>query len=552
MLSKAIVYREGLIALAIAEKKRDRTIPLKELARRFNIPATTLRNRNEGMLSRKDSDAKKHKLTEIEEDTLEEWIIYQNMTGYPPRHCHVREMANCLLAGRGTQPPEKVGVNWLTRYLNRNDVLLSKVAKPLDYVRAKGESPEDFEKWFKSVKTTIDDLGIVQDDVYNFDETGFAMGALAATKVITASEARDDVTIIQPGNREWVTTIECISAGGFALPPFIIFKCSFLQKGWSTKVNLSLDSRIGVSENGWSNNTLCLSWLEFIFIPLVQKRRQGKYVLLLLDGHVSHMTLAFSKMCEENLIKILCLPPHLQPLDLVCFSVLKGAYRKLVDERMRMRVHSIDKYQFLSLYPQARREVFEPKLISSAFKAAGIYPYDKDYVISKLPSRVLAPPPEAEVGSPKGPTQAPACQITPSKSNQVNEISNSIQRRIQNLGHGVRSPLQALVSKFTDIAHSVIQSLVVIAREWTHKNAALEFQLEKKARPKRKYIKECDLSIEQMNEYGSLSSVAQNLGEQNDGMTTVLGSPGRKRKTRLCRNCKNPGHNIQTCPTKLQ
>jgi hypothetical protein len=47
--------------------------------------------------------------------------------------------------------------------------------------------------------------------------------------------------------------------------------------------------------------------------------RVGKYCLLVLDGHGSHLTPAFDQLCEENQIIAICMPLHashlLQPLD---------------------------------------------------------------------------------------------------------------------------------------------------------------------------------------------------------------------------------------------
>ncbi|GEQ71335.1 hypothetical protein JCM33374_g5017 [Metschnikowia sp. JCM 33374] len=115
------------------------------------------------------------------------------------------------------------------------------------------------------------EFGIEKHDVYNVDETGFAMGILSATRVITGSDSREDPVILQPGNREWVTAIECISAAGFALPPFIIMKGARLQKGWFN--NVPPKWRLGVTENGWTNNEMALSWLENIFIPSTNNTR---------------------------------------------------------------------------------------------------------------------------------------------------------------------------------------------------------------------------------------------------------------------------------------
>lgn len=50
--------------------------------------------------------------------------------------------------------------------------------------------------------------GIDPDDIYNFDETGFAMGLTATAKVITRSLYYGRQSVLQPGNREWTTAIE--------------------------------------------------------------------------------------------------------------------------------------------------------------------------------------------------------------------------------------------------------------------------------------------------------------------------------------------------------
>ena len=56
------------------------------------------------------------------------------------------------------------------------------------------------------------------------DETGFQMGVASTAKVICGSEIKQShVKSLQPGNREWVTSIIAINAIGWSLPPQIIF-----------------------------------------------------------------------------------------------------------------------------------------------------------------------------------------------------------------------------------------------------------------------------------------------------------------------------------------
>ena len=64
--------------------------------------------------------------------------------------------------------------------------------------------------------------GVLDQDIYNFDETSLAMGVAATSKVVTSSDRLSRAVVVQPGNREWVIAIECINASGWSLPPFVI------------------------------------------------------------------------------------------------------------------------------------------------------------------------------------------------------------------------------------------------------------------------------------------------------------------------------------------
>jgi hypothetical protein len=78
--------------------------------------------------------------------------------------------------------------------------------------------------WFNVAERAISTYDILPEDIYNFDETGFAIGLIATAKVVTRAEYYGRRSVLQLGDREWVTAIESISASGWALPPVIIFK----------------------------------------------------------------------------------------------------------------------------------------------------------------------------------------------------------------------------------------------------------------------------------------------------------------------------------------
>lgn len=56
------------------------------------------------------------------------------------------------------------------------------------------------------------------------------MGIGATQQFITSVEYHGKRALLQAGNREWVTTIECIRASGSVIPPFFIFKGKMLPE----------------------------------------------------------------------------------------------------------------------------------------------------------------------------------------------------------------------------------------------------------------------------------------------------------------------------------
>jgi hypothetical protein len=71
--------------------------------------------------------------------------------------------------------------------------------------------------------------GILLEDTYNFDETGFQMGVISTSKVVTRSERRGRPRTKQLGNREWVTLIYTINSSGWVLLAFVVFEAKLYQ-----------------------------------------------------------------------------------------------------------------------------------------------------------------------------------------------------------------------------------------------------------------------------------------------------------------------------------
>lgn len=116
--SKELNEQEGRLLLAISALEKKQISSICEAVRVYNVPYTTLRQRFNGVTSRIEARANSYELTQNEEESLVRWILSLDQRGAGPRLSYVREMANILLAKRGTAPIQTVGEKWVYNLFN--------------------------------------------------------------------------------------------------------------------------------------------------------------------------------------------------------------------------------------------------------------------------------------------------------------------------------------------------------------------------------------------------------------------------------------------------
>ena len=196
--------KEAKVILAIKALRDNKQLSLRAVAKLYNVPASTLRDRRSGKLARRDIPANSRNLTDLEEKTIVQYVVELYTRAFPPRLCSVEDMANQLLRVRDAPP---VGQLWAHRFVRRKEELRTRWTRQYDYQRAKCEDLKAISEWFALVRNVKAKYGIVEDDIYNFDETGFMMGIIFAGMVVTTSDGRGKAKLAQPGNREWATVI---------------------------------------------------------------------------------------------------------------------------------------------------------------------------------------------------------------------------------------------------------------------------------------------------------------------------------------------------------
>jgi hypothetical protein len=527
-------YTEGDVQLAISDIQRDQVKSLRHAEAIYNVPRRTIQRRCNGKRPRRNCEPNSKRLTKLEEEAIVQRVLEESLRGIPPSKAHVQDMADRLLRERGGKP---TGKNWVDNFIKRTPKLRTRWSRPYDHQRAACEDPAIIRPWFSLVQSMKAKYGIVDEDTWNFDESGFMMGKISSQLVVTDSEKPGKQKKLQPGNREWVTLVQGIAATGRIIPPFLIFAGKVLISSWYT--GLPRNWVITVSPTGWINNDVALAWLKH-FDAHTKASSAGAYRLLIIDGHESHCSIDFQDYCKENKIITLCMPPHLshllQPLDVVPYSLLKRHYGNGISLLARSRIHHIDKETFLPAFQAAFEKTFTPENIRTGFQGTGLVPYDPNVVLSKLDVQLRTPTP------PTPGTIAWEAQ-TPRNACEIEAQSKLIQNCIQNYRGSPASSLDKQVKQLSKGAQQIAHNMVLIQEEIGRLRGAVDTLTKRKTR-KRRYIR--------AEETLTVSEVTDLIAEKEGSSRKEGETPAKRvRAERRCGRCSEIGHNSRTCKVEI-
>ena len=226
--------------------------------------------------------------------------------------------------------------------------------------------------------------------------TDMSIGTCQGIHVVIDSGI-DSAYAAQPGRQECVTVIECISATGQKIPPYVIFKGENLMAHWMS-ISPPEGWMFAVNHKGWTNNLHGMAWLCHFnqHTKHLLTSPEDEYRFLLCDGHDSHISAAFVGYCLQNCIALVLLPPHsshlLQPLDVGVFSPLKKALAVRQSRLFCGAVRHIQKVEWLEHFIEARESAVSEKNILAGWRGAGLFPENLHRMLHQFLS---APAPES-------------------------------------------------------------------------------------------------------------------------------------------------------------
>ncbi|XP_071055885.1 uncharacterized protein [Onthophagus taurus] len=272
---------------------------------------------------------------------------------------------------------QRPGTDWFISFKKRQHLSIKK-PQSIEYVRCDQVNPWVIYDFFDKLEHLMKDLKLEgkPGQIFNCDETSFCHDP-SKTKIVGAIGARCQRKTSSSG-RENTSVLLCCSADGRTLPLLCVFKGKFVMENWINE-ELATQTAVSVTERGWMETTLFYNWFRDVFLANIGRERP---VILIYDGHVTHISVKLIQLARANDIIIMKLPPHtthvLQPLDVAIFKGLKTAWDKALCKWQRQNPRKkIPKAEFTTILTKLSGEIPEES-IKNGFKATGIYDPCKD------------------------------------------------------------------------------------------------------------------------------------------------------------------------------
>ena len=161
----------------------------RSVATTFNVPRTSIRNRQAGMQPNKVSKSHMQRFTPEKEGSICRVIQQMHLQGWPIGISGLEALVQQLLDQKGDSEPlgkhnilfytiilTSIGKNWRYNFLNRQPELKKLRSRALDQSRKDATNFETAKHWFDLYATTRVLYDINDSDIYNIDEKGYMKG----------------------------------------------------------------------------------------------------------------------------------------------------------------------------------------------------------------------------------------------------------------------------------------------------------------------------------------------------------------------------------------
>ena len=309
--------------------KHSQNLSYRKAASMFHVPKSMLYLYDTGKIEVGAKQGPPTVLTAAEEERLVQYAVHMSRIGYGRTKEQILNVVQALVKEDGRPNPftnDRPGKRWWELFKKCHPALTLRLPEHLQLSRARCYTLEVITAWFSDFELFLAEHNVKDSptQIWNADEAGFSL-CPKSSRVISMKSDKN-VYGITGDSKDQITCLCVANAAGEVLPPMQIFPGE--QFRYNPMANCVPGAYFGHSSNGWINTQLFYGWLTNHFAKKVLVRP----VVLLVDGHTSHINVEVSKFCLENQILLYCLPSHsshlLQPLDVGFFRSLKAAWGK--------------------------------------------------------------------------------------------------------------------------------------------------------------------------------------------------------------------------------
>lgn len=359
---------------------------MRAVAAKYNIDKSLLSRRVLNKCT--GTQGRKTALSERDEHNLASNLKIMAKWGFPLSRDEVLSVVQEYVEINGIKTSfknGKPGHDWFKAFRARNNLTLKK-PEPLDQNRRRATSdPFIVFDFYDKLEEVMSELNILDKPhlIWNLDETSFSCDPSKAKGV--AGIGQKFHRNITGTGRDNTTVMACVSAAGRALPPLIVFEAAKLWTNWKGTRDIP-GTFYAVAEKGFMTAAV---FSDFFckFCEIVQERP----LLLIFDGHLSHLDISIVEKAVKERVVIIKLPAHttdlLQPLDKCVFRPLKCLWEKrlIMWQRENQRSLAASKSEFVDLICEIWHEALKSDNIISGFRTTGIFPFNRNqYPISRL------------------------------------------------------------------------------------------------------------------------------------------------------------------------
>lgn len=395
-------YTQEQVELAVQSVKQGGS-SINNASRVYSVPRATLFDKLNNRTKVRCPQGRPTVLKEAEEKVLAEWVINMARIGYGRTKQELCFVVKKILEDDNRPNPftdNLPGRHWIEGFLKRHENISLRTGEALGKERAYVTS-QKLDKWFADYVDYLTSSvpggeEVMQDPtrIFNADESGFPLAG--KSEKVLAEKGSKNVYNLTTSDKSQITVLACCSASGMFIPPMLIFPG--IRFMYDPLRGAPDGSFLGRSSNGWIDSEIFFEWLANHFYPHLVKEGIKFPVVLLVDGHASHINLETANFCNEKKIVLYCLPPHashiMQPLDVSVFGSLKNRWSKEVRNfQLSHPGENITKQTFSGVFKKAWEYSTTPENATSGFRKCGLFPLDKDNIDKSrmLPSQVFIP-----------------------------------------------------------------------------------------------------------------------------------------------------------------